>query len=216
MEHRMTWTHPIRLSEVARGDMRVKLAPDLSYDTPIPTTGGIQTMDDGKGFLGNLDRFDWKLMGKKEKYIQYNAFNLQNYKVCPDEKQTTPHNFINPDCTRWELHRVWVVEGKLKPQFRHVYHRRILYWDEDTYMAGMTENYDASGGLFRIGFLESFPYWQSEGGGFYAEGAAFIDLNTGAWSYSGTSGFKGGGMQVIKPADDFFYSAEALAGEGIR
>ena len=198
------------------GQRRVKLAPDLSYDTPSPSGGGIMTVDDGKGFQGAMDRFDWKLLGKQEKYILYNNFDLQNYKVCPNEKQTTPKNFLNPDCARWELHRVWAVEGTLKPQFRHVYHRRILYWDEDTYSAGMTENYDASNVLFRTIFQVSVPYWQSEGGGEYNESNIVIDLISGSWFFCGAMGAKGDGAWVTKPADDYFFSPESLAGKGVR
>ena len=36
----------------------------------------------------------------------------------------------NPDFIRYELRRVWVVEGTLKEGFRHVYGKRVLFIDE--------------------------------------------------------------------------------------
>ena len=48
------------------GQRRVKVAPDLAYDTPNPGTAGATTFDDTFIFNGSMDRFDFKLVGKKE------------------------------------------------------------------------------------------------------------------------------------------------------
>ena len=45
------------------------LAPDLAYDTPNPGAAGAGTYDDVSVFNGAIDRFDWKLVGKKEMYV---------------------------------------------------------------------------------------------------------------------------------------------------
>ena len=50
------------------GQRRVKVAPDLSHDTPNPGTAGATTFDDTFIFNGSMDRFDFKLVGKKEMY----------------------------------------------------------------------------------------------------------------------------------------------------
>ena len=55
------------------GQRRVKVAPDLNHDTPNPGTGGTSTFDDVFLFLGSMDRFDFKLVGKKEMYVPYNT-----------------------------------------------------------------------------------------------------------------------------------------------
>jgi uncharacterized metal-binding protein YceD (DUF177 family) len=44
MEHRMIWTHPIRLSEVSRGDIRVKLAPDEASRAEIAQHLGLESL----------------------------------------------------------------------------------------------------------------------------------------------------------------------------
>ena len=51
---------------------------------------------------------------------------------------------------RYELHRVWVVEGTLKPGQRHVYGRRTFYLDEDSWSVLSEDAYDNRGGLWRV------------------------------------------------------------------
>lgn len=212
------FSYPIDLSHGARdwtyipGQRRVKLSPDLSYDTPTPLSGGSQLMDEGQGFTGAMDRFDYKLLGKKEKYIMYNNFTLSDRRVCPDSKVTATKGFGDPDCVRWELHRVWMVEATLKPGFRHVYKRRMYFWDEDT-TTGSTEGYDASGRLYRILNLVEIPM---PGGGYNSTTTMESDLQTGIWTYQGSWGQEGAPWIKAPPHDKNFFSPEALAGEGIR
>ena len=200
------------------GQRRVKLAPDLAYDTPSPSGGGAATMDDASVFLGAVDRYEWKLVGKKEKLIMYNNFKLTD-RTCPDAKLLTK-NFANPDCVRWELHRVWVVEGKLKPGLRHVYPRRVFYWDEDAPAVGLSENYDGANKLYRVVSAVTWPYWKNEGGGGGAgaasDGTLNFDLQTGVWSAQGIYGEVGAGIGPTAPQPENFFSPEVLAGEGIR
>jgi len=51
---------------------------------------------------------------------------------------------------RYELKRVWVVEGTLREGMRHVYAKRRLYVDEDTGLTALTESYDGHGRLWKI------------------------------------------------------------------
>ena len=55
------------------GLRRVKLSPEFAYDTPVASMGGVTLFDELFVFSGTMDRFDFKLIGKKEMYIQYNA-----------------------------------------------------------------------------------------------------------------------------------------------
>ncbi|MFT3666931.1 DUF1329 domain-containing protein [Piscinibacter sp.] len=197
------------------GQRRVKLSPNLAYDTPNPLTGGTGTMDDAKGFLGALDRYDFKLIGKKEKFLPYNNFGVSNAKVCNQEKLTSHKNFPNPDCMRWELHRVWQVEATLKEGFRHAYQKRIFYWDEDAPGGGVVENFDAAGKLYRVVLANIFPFYDTELGS-YADASMAMDLQTGSWISNGISPEPGMGMWPIPPKDDREFSPEALAGQGIR
>ena len=110
------------------GQRRVRRAPTVAYDTPDFVASGANYFDEVIGFYGNPDRYDWKLKGKQEIYIPYN-----NYKVgSPDVKyaQLLTPGHLNPQFTRYELHRVWVVEGNLKPGARHILQAR---WSRATW-----------------------------------------------------------------------------------
>ena len=195
------------------GQRRVKLAPDLAYDTPAPTAGGSSNMDDAKGWLGALDRFDFKLVGKKEKFIIANSYKYQDPKVCPFEKTLTP-KFPNPECVRWELRRVWAVDGTVKPQFRHTSPKRNLFWDEDGFAGGVSENYDASGKLYRVVLVNSFPL--GEGNGTNSSSFFTLDMHTGVYTLQGGTSYPGGGFYSIPAKPASYFSPEVLAGEGIR
>ncbi|WP_342245587.1 DUF1329 domain-containing protein [Pseudomonas sp. OTU5201] len=130
------------------GQRRVRRAPNLAYDTPIAAADGLRTADDTDMFNGAPDRYNWKLVGKKEIYIPYN-----NYKVSSPEvkyKDLLQPGHLNPAVTRNELHRVWVVEGTLKSGARHIYSKRTLYLDEDSWQAAVVDQYDGRGELWRV------------------------------------------------------------------
>lgn len=196
------------------GQRRVKLAPDLAYDTPSPSTGGISTMDQEKLFFGKLDRYDFKLIGKEEKFLNYNNFMASDYKNCPEEKYFTK-NYPNPECTRWELHRVWHVEATLKPGFRHILPTRHFYFDEDMSFAGTVDNYDSSGEIYRVDNAISYPFYVPGYGG-TAEANTSVDVRRGSWSLGHFSGFPGGGQRPVDEFPSSFYTPESMAGQGIR
>lgn len=108
------------------GQRRVKLAPDIGYDTPNTGTAGSSTYDDAGLFNGAMDRFAFRLLGKQELFVPYNKYKL-NFEQQPSDYVVANH--LQPDFVRWELHRVWVVEATLKPAKRHVYQRRMFYLD---------------------------------------------------------------------------------------
>ncbi len=203
-----------RVWQYLPGQRRVKLAPDLSFDTPSPTSGGVSTIDESLVFSGSQERYDMKLLGKKEVYLQYNNFRITDPKVCPVGVYFT-RNFVNPDCVRWELHRTFVVEARIKPEFRHVLPRRMMYFDEDIWGAATGVGYDAGGTVFRVEEAPYFPYYNL-GYGHAVSAALVMDLNTGAYYQSTFYAYPGGGIRQANKQSDLFYSPDAMAGEGIR
>lgn len=199
------------------GQRRVKLAPDVNYDTPSPTSGGTANVDDAMVFYGAQDRWDFKLVGKKELFIMYNMNRSQDRTVCPIDKLATP-NFMNPDCTRWELHRVWVVDATLKPGFRHNYSKRTFYFDEDIPGAGTADNYDAAGKLYRISDAFPYPLYDLQGTpgeGQFTTASITQDMTTGGYFLGPVVASKAG-LKAIPYVDSKAFSPDALAGEGIR
>jgi hypothetical protein len=143
-------TNPLENPDIAwelfLGQARVRKAPEISYDTPAGETDGIANYDEYYGFLGALDRYDWKFIEKKEILIPYNNNKLLN---TSGESTYLPY-FQNPDVVRWELHRVWVVEATLHPGERHVIPRRMMYVDEDNWIVVLADEWDANGDIYKL------------------------------------------------------------------
>ena len=76
------------------GQRRVKLAPDIAYDTPNPVTSGMTTYDDAFMYNGKMDRYDFKLLGKKEIVVPYNDYRFV-YNTKMDD--VFKPQFVNPD-----------------------------------------------------------------------------------------------------------------------
>jgi hypothetical protein len=192
------------------GQRRVKLAPDLAYDTPNPGTAGASTYDDAWVFNGALDRYDFKLVGKKEMIVPYNTYKLNYHDKAADI--TTP-NHVNPDLVRWELHRVWVVEATLKPGKRHIYNKRTFYLDEDSWIALASDEYDANGKLYRGSFAHMAYSYDVQAPN--SDNFMTYDFVAGSYGIAGVYG-PYGGIKYIDPLSKAQWAPESLAGAGIR
>jgi hypothetical protein len=192
------------------GQRRVKVAPDLAFDTPNPGTAGATTFDDTFIFNGSMDRFDFKLVGKKEMLVPYNDYRAV-YQSTQD-KLLTP-NHLNPDLVRWELHRVWVVEATRREGKRHVYSKRTFYLDEDSWAALASDEYDGRGQLYRAGFAYMAPSYDVPAP--YTDMFGHYDLIARIYSLTGYTA-ETGGQHQSKPRSEREWSPDALAGSGIR
>jgi len=148
---RKVWSYSQSLRRVVR-------APFVAYDFPAANSDNLRTVDDTELFLGPPDRFEWTLLGKREIYIAYNAYQISSNAVAPKDILLTHH--INPDLARYELHRVWVVDGRLKPGEKHVYSRRVFYVDEDSWQIAAADLYDLDGKLWRVAEAHAINYYE--------------------------------------------------------
>lgn len=144
-EARKAWTYN-------PGQRRVRRAPQVAFDTPGVGSDGLRVMDDYEMYNGSPERYDFKLLGKKEMYIAYNSYKLHSDQL--KYKDIIKPMHYNPDYLRYELHRVWIVEANLKSGTRHVYKRRVFYLDEDSWSVVATDKYDNRDQLWR--FSEAF------------------------------------------------------------
>jgi len=181
----------------APGQRRIKAAPELSYDTPSSQTGGMSYFDEIYLFYGKMDRFDFKLVGKKEMYIPYNSFKTTQACVAPTELLGKHH--LNPECERWELHRTFHVEGTLKPGMRHGQPKKTWYWDEDSKAVGLYDAWDQGGNLFRSG--QTYGFFLYDHGIWYTPTTALYDFNKRGYTYNNesVSGNRGGYVYSDKP-----------------
>jgi hypothetical protein len=138
---RNTWVYNPSLRRVFR-------TPFSGFDNPGPFTEGLRLNDEADMYNGSPELFAWRLVGKRELFIPYNSYRLHSSDVDYDDILESHH--INPALARYELHRVWVVEGTLKPGEKHVYSKRVFYVDEDSWQIAVADNYDKKGQLWRF------------------------------------------------------------------
>ena len=139
------------------GQRRVRLAPNVAYDNPGTAADGLRTNDDFGMYNGATDRYEWKLLGKRELYVPYNSYRLSGNALKTSEILRAGH--LNPDAARYELHRVWVVEATLKPGTSHIYKKRVFYLDEDSWAILVTDKYDARDELWRVAEQHSINFY---------------------------------------------------------
>ena len=159
------------------GTRRVRQLPEYGFDQPLGGSGGKMTIDSDRLFNGSPERYNWKLLGKREMYIPANSYKLhgKDVKYADLIKPGVP----NADYFRWELRRVVAVEGTLKDTYRHLYGKRVLFLDEDTGMAVMSDMYDARGSLWQYAFVNY--YYGFDINAWQAGNAFFFDLNSGGY-----------------------------------
>jgi hypothetical protein len=140
------------------GQRRVRRAPNVAYDNPGTATDGLRTNDMTDMFNGAMDRFTWTTVGKKEMLVPYNDYKADSSSTKVSDLIRPNH--LNPDYLRYELHRVWIVEAKLKPGQRHINSRRTFYLDEDSYQILEIDHYDGQGNLWRFSEAPSINYYE--------------------------------------------------------
>lgn len=194
------------------GQRRVRRAPQISYDGPFPASEGQRVADNLDMFNGAPDRYDWKLLGKKEVYVPYNNFQLESTDLKYADIVKPGH--VNADLTRYELHRVWVVEGTLKADKRHIYAKRVAYIDEDTWQIVLADHFDARGTLWRVaeGFMT--PFYDKQIPWLGVE--TLYDLINGRYIVAGMRNEEKDPMVFGFQASSAEYTPTALRNAGVR
>ncbi len=156
------------------GQRRLRRAPNVAYDNPGTASDGLRTNDQLDMFNGALDRYDWKLVGKKEIYIPYNSYKLHSDKY--KYKDVVKPQHTNQDLTRYELHRVWVIDSSVKKGTNHIYSRRTFYVDEDTWQISAVDVFDQRGQMWRV--QEAHPIIAHDLGAIFSAMESTYDLQS--------------------------------------
>jgi len=133
---------------IPQGIPKMFRVPPVGYDQPFPGSGGLYFLDMLDMYNGLFDRYVWKLTGKRELYIPYNAYRLNDGRY--QYSQLLTPNHFNQQGTRYELHRVWVIEANERGGMHHSFGKRVFYLDEDSWNVVLVENYDHDGNLWRF------------------------------------------------------------------
>ncbi|WP_069865722.1 DUF1329 domain-containing protein [Pseudomonas citronellolis] len=166
---RQTWQYLV-------GQRRVRKAPTVAYDTPDFVSSGANYFDEVMGFMGSPDRFQWKLVGKREMYVPYNT----NALVTSKDNDAFAKFHMNPDKLRWELHRVWELEATVVAGKHHAVPKRRYYLDEDTWLLVLADGYDSEGKLWRT--TQGLPFVVPSVPAVLNKPVAIFDLQKGTMS----------------------------------
>jgi hypothetical protein len=204
-EPRMAWLYNA-------GQRRVRRAPQVAYDGPGTAADGMRTSDNFDMYNGAPNRYDWKLVGKRELYIPYNSYKLQSPDVKYDDIIQAGHT--NQDLARYELHRVWEVEATLKSGERNIYAKRRFFVDEDSWQIAVSEHYDGRGQLWRVGqamllqqFEQQVPVYAFE---------ALYDIIAGRYIAVGMANEEKTAVQYGIQASAVDFTPAALRNAGVR
>ncbi len=194
------------------GQRRVRRAPQVAYDGPGTAADGMRTADNFDMFSGAPDRYDWQLVGKKEMYIPYNSYKLDSPSLKYDDVLKAGH--INQDLTRYELHRVWEVVATLKSGERHIYAKRHMYVDEDSWQIALVDHYDGRGQLWRVAEGHAQHYYNHQVPGYTLE--ALYDLVAGRYLALGMKNEEKSAYNFGFKATAADYTPAALRSSGVR
>ncbi len=193
------------------GQRRVRLAPQFTYDTVSTSSGGVLLFDEINGFDGKMDKYDFKLIGRKEMYVPYNAYK----EWAADINALGTPNHLDPDYLRFELHRVWVVQGTLKPGERHVQKVKTFFLDEDSWNIVAYYGLDQSGSVHHLMYqppIQSYEKPSSRNGHYI-----LYDMSKNAYSVGSMMGSpKMTGFYKVDSYGPNYFSPGSLAGRGLR
>lgn len=192
------------------GQRRVRRAPTIAFDTPDFVASGQNYFDEVFMFLGSLERYDWKLVGKREMYVPYNE---NRFLLAKTGDALAPHH-LNPDKMRWELHRVWVVDATLAPGKRHSVPKKRFYVDEDSWSVLLVDGYDAEGKLWRT--QHAVPFVAPEIPAVVSTTFTVFNLQAGTWVVNNLYNDQNEQYKVVPRRPEAYFSADALAGAGTR
>ncbi len=139
---RALWAAPPGMHKLFR------LPSTIGYDYKLPDSEGMKFVDQINMYNGGFNRYTWKLVGRRPYYVPYNSYRTNGPKLKYTELLKPRH--YNPDHTRYELHRMWVVEAVTRPEQKHAFKRRVFYVDEDSWVILMVDCYDQNDQLWRF------------------------------------------------------------------
>ncbi|MBC3209723.1 MULTISPECIES: DUF1329 domain-containing protein [unclassified Pseudomonas] len=194
------------------GQRRVRRAPQVSYDGPGTAADGLRTSDNLDMYNGAPDRYDWKLVGKKEMYIASDSYKLDDPKLKYADIIKAGH--INQDLARYELRRVWHVTATLKEGQRHIYAKRDFYIDEDTWQAAVIDHYDGRGQLWRVAEAHAENYYDKQVPWYALE--TLYDLQSGRYLALGMKNEEKSAYDFGFTATTGDFTPAALRQDGVR
>jgi len=196
---------PVQAWQYLPREHRVRKSPLLSHDTPTPDGAGIESFDDYYLFSGPPDRYDFSIVGKAEMYVPYNNDRFYQRPI----PEIAGRHFVDPAALRYEMHRVWIVDGVLARGQHHLVPHRRLYIDEDSWFAVYAEGWDQDGKLWKFshGTMKLLPELPA----MVLGSQITYDLQSGGYFLGFTFGEQG--LVPTEPHDPSLFTPESLAAQ---
>lgn len=191
------------------GSRRMRRAPNLAYDAPLEFSDAGATTDDFDMYNGAPNKFNWRLLGKREMFVPANGYRIG---AVPSVERLVQRGHLNPKYARYEKRRVWVVEATLKRRHRHVYGKRVFYLDEDGFAAVLADQYDTRGGLWRS--KEQHSVFISQNKAIFAAAEAVYDLKSGGYLALGLLAGRKARIRFDKSMRDRDFTPSSLRRKG--
>ncbi|PAJ88825.1 DUF1329 domain-containing protein [Burkholderia ubonensis] len=195
------------------GQRRVRRMPAYTHDAPLIGFENQYLIDEANMFNGPIDRFNWKLVGKKDMIVPYNAFGMYTFNAKLRDVATP--NGIAAGHRRYEMHRVWVVEATVKPSARHVASKKVFYLHEDSWLALVGEDYDAQGKLWKVRESYPIPVWEL-GGTCDNEPFVQYDLINGRYVVDSSTIGQGKDLRWYQQVNDPRFKSDFFTAESLR
>lgn len=139
--------HPREAWTKSPKDSRLSRNRTFGYDSLGTAADGLRFDDQLDSFYGGSDRYTWRIIGKREVAVPYNAYRIHSDQLKMRDMVRRGH--LDQEQLRYEIHRVWVVDAFVKPQQTHLYKRRTFYFDEDSWQLLLVDLYDARDQIWR-------------------------------------------------------------------
>ena len=163
-------------------------------------------------FNGAIDRFDWKLVGKKEMYVPYSSYRLTYHKDAGRHHQAEPPQ--SGPRALGAAPRLGRRSDAQAGQAPHLQQARVLSSTRTAGRRSPSDQYDANGQLYRSSFaFQSYSYDVQAP---FGDTFAIYDFNSGAYNITGLFGPHNGLKYMTELPRDSSWSSEALAGAGLR
>lgn len=203
------------------GQRRVRKAPEIGfYDSPGTGSDGLRTADSRTmfGMTGDEEWYEYSEPTRKELFIPYNSYAMASPEN-GDFKKIVRAGHVESELKRYELHRVWVVEARLKPGFRHLSPHRLVYLDEDSWAGIAAEMYDQRDQLWRVSEAYMLQFYDVPMLSYW--GDDHMDVISGRHSsvnaFYNVGAKRGGGPpDFVNPPDPAYFTPAGLRKYGIR
>lgn len=168
------------------GQRRVRKAPEVGfYDQPAQGSDGLLPSQarDGMYASGSEEWYNHTLVGRQEMFISYNNYAVMDPQLTADDLIRPGH--LNPEPIRYELHRVWVVESRIKDDYRSTIPHQVTYYDEDSWQSPLATRFNQDDTIWQVQERPLTYFYDAQC--IFAAGTVSYDLISGRYGSLGES-----------------------------